>query len=204
MYPPSSTAKATASLENSSMWSKLNSSDISIRLLREKKKTVEARSKIRPKEKLTRLSNECSCLSSQKCSLKTKRSDRKTLEWSMLQKLTYRECTGIPSLPPRGARIKRLGNYLNKSKKRLFTGHCKRIHTWSRQMECLDTYPPARCWTWLEPDPQSPWLCLWNQQYRGCSTSWKMNIPASSLVPRLTQAVISNWDIAITLISFEA
>ena len=31
-YPPSSTANATASLENSSMWVKLNSSEISMRL----------------------------------------------------------------------------------------------------------------------------------------------------------------------------
>lgn len=30
--PPSSTAKATASLENSSMWSKLNSGEMSMRL----------------------------------------------------------------------------------------------------------------------------------------------------------------------------
>lgn len=32
VHPPSSTAKATASLENSNMWSKLNSSEMSIRL----------------------------------------------------------------------------------------------------------------------------------------------------------------------------
>ena len=64
--PPSSTANATASLENSSICSKLNSSEMSIRL---KFIDHDNKHKTTLKEKRTRSLNGCSCSSSQTHSL---------------------------------------------------------------------------------------------------------------------------------------